>query len=70
LGVFYLIDYFYRGNYVEGWITMVLLWIFFGGLTLMSIGIIGEYVGRIYLSINNKPQYTIDKIVGRNNSKI
>ena len=65
LGLFYLVDYFYEGTKVEGWVTLVLLWIFIGGLMLMSVGIIGEYVGRIYLSINNKPQYTIDRIVSK-----
>lgn len=34
-----------------------------GGLMLMSIGLIGEYLGRMYLAINNKPQYSIKEII-------
>ena len=33
--------------------------IFFGGIQLLSIGLIGEYIGRMFLSINKKPQYVI-----------
>ena len=62
-GVFYLLQYVMSSHKVEGWISLVLLVIFFGGLTLLSIGLIGEYIGRIFLSINNKPQYTIQEII-------
>jgi hypothetical protein len=50
---------------VEGWITIVILIIFFGGIILMSLGLIGEYVGRIFMSVNKKPQFTIDKIINK-----
>jgi undecaprenyl-phosphate 4-deoxy-4-formamido-L-arabinose transferase len=62
----YLIDYYYHRDYVQGWTSVVVLIIFFGGLILMSLGIIGEYIGRIYLSINNKPQYSIAEVIGNN----
>ncbi|MGQ0829904.1 MAG: glycosyltransferase family 2 protein [Bacteroidota bacterium] len=61
-GVYFLIEYFIHENKVEGWISTVLLIIFFGGTILISLGIIGEYVGRIFLTINKKPQYTIEKV--------
>jgi glycosyltransferase involved in cell wall biosynthesis len=63
LSLYFLYDYFVRNNYVEGWTTIVLLLLIFGGLILLSLGIIGEYVGRIYLSINNKPQFVIRDII-------
>ncbi len=59
----YVYDYFIAKNYVEGWTTVVILIIVFGGLILTSLGIIGEYIGRTYLAINNKPQYSISEIV-------
>ncbi len=59
----YLYDYFILKNYIEGWTTVVVLIIFFGGLILTTLGIIGEYLGRMYLTINNKPQYSISEIV-------
>jgi glycosyltransferase involved in cell wall biosynthesis len=63
MGAVYLIQYLYTDRRVEGWISLVLLLIFFGGLMLMSIGLIGEYVGRIFLSVNNRAQYSIEKII-------
>jgi glycosyltransferase involved in cell wall biosynthesis len=61
-GIYFLYDYFATGNKVEGWISTILLILLFGGAILISLGIIGEYVGRIFLTINNKPQYTIEKV--------
>lgn len=66
LGIIYLVQYFSSNQRIEGWITLTILLIFFGGLILMSLGLIGEYIGRIFLSINNKPQYTIERIIGKN----
>lgn len=43
----------------QGWITLIMVMLFLGGLQLFSIGVIGEYIGRIYLNINKKPQYVI-----------
>ncbi len=63
LALKYLYDYFFTKNIVEGWTTTVILIIFFGGLILTTLGIIGEYIGRIYLTMNNKPQYSISEIV-------
>jgi len=63
LSLKYLYDYFFVKDYVPGWTTVVVLIIFFGGLILTTLGIIGEYIGRIYLTLNNKPQYSISEIV-------
>ena len=63
----YLYDYFIAKNYIPGWTTVVVLIIFFGGLILTTLGIIGEYIGRMYLTLNNKPQYTISEIVKSDN---
>lgn len=63
----YLYDYFISKNYIEGWTTVVVLIIFFGGLILITLGIIGEYIGRMYLTLNNKPQYSISEIIKSEN---
>lgn len=57
----YLYQYF-SNDYknIEGWTTLVILLLLIGGLILMSLGIIGEYLGRMYIDISNKPQYTIE----------
>ena len=65
----YLYDYFITKNFIEGWTTLVILQIFFGGLILMTLGLIGEYLGRTFLSINKKPQYSIKQIIGNCDSE-
>lgn len=37
--------------------------VFFGGMLMIMLGLIGEYVGRIYISINNSPQYVVKNII-------
>ncbi len=44
-----------------GWASIMISIVIFAGVQLISIGMIGEYVGRIFLSQNRKPQYTIRK---------
>jgi len=42
-----------------GWTSIMAAIIFLGGIQLLSIGLLGEYIGRLFLSINKKPQYVI-----------
>ena len=46
-------------NVAAGWSSTVAIILFVGGLLMMMLGMIGEYIGRIYISINNIPQYVI-----------
>lgn len=56
-----------------GWSSTVSIMLFIGGLIMLMLGMIGEYIGRIYISINNSPQYvikdTINIIEDRNASR-
>lgn len=65
LAVFYLYEFLLYKNAPEGWTTLVVLLLFIGGLILLSLGIIGEYLGRMYLNINNKPQFVIKHIINK-----
>lgn len=47
-----------------GFPSLISAIVFFGGMIMIMLGLIGEYVGRIYISMNNHPQYVIKKIVG------
>ena len=49
----------YNENVLMGYSTTVALLTFFNGLNLMVLGMIGEYVGRIFINLNNSPQYVI-----------
>ena len=64
LAFFYLVQYALLDQSVEGWITLVIVQLVLGGLLLFSIGVVGEYLGRLYLSCNGKPQATIKEICG------
>lgn len=62
LGISYAlyVRFFLSHEYwVTGWTTLIVGVMFFGGVQLMTIGIIGEYIGRIYKEIQNRPQYLI-----------
>ena len=47
---------------LEGWSTIIALILIIGGCILMMLGLIGEYIGRIYICINDSPQYVIKDI--------
>lgn len=49
------------GNTVPGWLSTVLPMYFLGGIQLFSIGIIGEYIGKIYAEVKQRPRFIIDK---------
>ncbi len=46
-----------------GWPSMMIAICFFAGINLMFLGLIGEYVGRIFLGQNNQPQYVVKEVI-------
>ncbi len=59
-GIYTVINKIFINNEVPmGYSTTVSLLTFFSGLILMVLGMLGEYIGRIFISINNSPQYVI-----------
>ena len=48
-----------------GFSSLMSMLVFIGGMIMLMLGLIGEYVGRIYISLNNSPQYVIREIVGQ-----
>jgi glycosyltransferase involved in cell wall biosynthesis len=72
LGLYYLGLYFITGSTVEvqGWTTLVLLITFFGGLILLSLGLIGEYLIRIIREVNHSPRYVIRERLENNSVKV
>ncbi len=51
------------GNVVSGWTSIVLSLWFIGGLVLFSIGVVGQYVGKIYIEVKERPRYIIEERV-------
>lgn len=61
LGVWFVFQKLIGVNLTPGLSTTVLLITFFSGIQLLSLGLIGEYVGRIYDQTKNRPPYIIDE---------
>lgn len=58
-GIILIIKKIMAPNIPAGWTTLIVIILFSFGLLMMMIGIIGEYIGRIYICMNNSPQYVI-----------
>jgi len=58
------------GNTVQGWATTMVAMLFLGGVQLICLGIIGEYVGRIFNETKLRPMYIIEEIVGETSSEV
>jgi glycosyltransferase involved in cell wall biosynthesis len=67
-GVSYAAYAFYigyvRGLGVPGWTSLVILNIFFSGVVLVCLGLIGEYVGRIFEEVKRRPLYVVSRTLG------
>ena len=61
LFLIYVIIGYYSGNTVSGWTTIIVLICFFSGIQILCLGIIGEYIGRIYMESKHRPRYIIEE---------
>lgn len=55
----YVLFSYFSNNTISGWTSLMLSIWFLGGLILMSIGIMGEYVGKIFIEVKHRPKYAI-----------
>lgn len=60
----YVLCAYFMGRAVSGWPSLFLSVWLFGAFILIGLGIIGEYVGKIYIEVKNRPRYNIDTTVG------
>lgn len=59
LGLFYLVKTLFWGDAVSGFPTLIVLILLLGGLQLLSLGIIGKYIAKIFLETKKRPNYII-----------
>jgi polyisoprenyl-phosphate glycosyltransferase len=52
------------GQTVPGWASTVVPLYFLGGIQLLSLGVIGEYLGKVYLETKGRPRFIVEKVVG------
>jgi undecaprenyl-phosphate 4-deoxy-4-formamido-L-arabinose transferase len=62
LGAYYLYQYTVSGITVPGFASTIVSILVLGGLQLLGLGILGEYVGRLHLNVNRKPQYSVRQV--------
>lgn len=55
----YVLYSFYQGKEVSGWASLIMTVAFFGGLQLIILGIIGIYIGKMFMQTKNRPNYII-----------
>lgn len=55
----YVLFAFVENNAVSGWTSLMLSVWFLGSLILMGLGIVGEYIGKIFIEVKNRPRYAI-----------
>ena len=55
--------YFGHGSDVAGWASIMLVVVGFGGANLLALGVIGEYIGKIFLEVKQRPRYLIEDFI-------
>lgn len=59
----YTLYSYFTGDIVAGWASLMLSVWFIGALVLISIGVVGEYIGKIYIEVKDRPRYNIETIL-------
>lgn len=66
--IYTIVMYFHHPGTVEGWHSLMAVLLILGGSIMLMLGMIGEYLGRVYISLNSAPQYVVRDVV-RNNEE-
>lgn len=67
--LFVIVYTFAVGRDVPGYSSTIVMILGFGGLNLLSLGILGEYIGRIYTEVRNRPSFIVRSTVGLDDEK-
>jgi hypothetical protein len=61
IGIIWSVISFFTGSTVAGWASLVTIICFFGGAQILCIGVIGEYIGKIYMESKGRPRFIISE---------
>jgi len=59
-----IVDWILDKGIIRGWASLFVAVLFMGGIQLVSLGIIGEYLGRIYTEVKRRPLYAVEERLG------
>jgi len=62
LGAYIIIRYFYGGTGVQGWLSLMLIISFFSGIIILSIGVLGIYISKIFMEVKARPNVIVREI--------
>ena len=62
-GVYIIFKRIFMDNIAQGYSSIMAIILFIGGIIMILLGLIGEYLGRIYMCINESPQFVIKEMV-------
>jgi len=69
LGIFYIVQKTMGTQITPGLSTTVIMVSFFSGVQLLCLGLMGEYIGRIYDEVKRRPMYIVDKVIEKSGTK-
>ena len=61
--IIYALYEHFTGNTIEGWTSLLVSMWFIGGSILLACGVTGEYIGKVYLEVKQRPKYFVEKKV-------
>mgnify|MGYP004668400469 CR=1 FL=1 len=62
-GIYALYMKFFTAEPISGWTSTILVLLFFGGMQFLGLGIIGEYIGKIYSEVKQRPRYFVEEVL-------
>ena len=63
LGLVFIYYRLFTDTAVEGFTAMVTILLFLGGVQLLTLGILGEYIGRVYEEVKRRPRYIVEEFL-------
>ena len=62
-GAYVLYLKFFTTESISGWTSTILVLLFFGGMQFLGLGIMGEYIGKIYSEVKHRPRYFVEEVL-------
>ena len=64
-GMLWIISVYFMGETIQGWSSIIIMVLFFGGINMFALGVIGEYIRKIFIETKKRPLYLVEKKIGK-----